>query len=213
MEGRYDLSLQLLLTSGRCLVSSEALVHWCFARGANPNAVSLDPKHTILHEAARRATLSTVAMIVEAGGDVSPTGPSAGLLGYAASTHSATHDRRSVIQHLLDHGAGIDMVSGTNIDWNHDLSGDLQVWSRMNALHRSVQYGKKDLVEFLLDRGADPEIEAWGLITGYTYINVENLARMCGHDDIVEVLMHFRGNRAQKDLGSVRSTSPTDSNT
>lgn len=187
------MSSKLSLTSQRCLVSSDNLVRWCFAHGADPNALSLDPKYTIVHEAARRASISTMAMIIAAGGDVSPTGPSAGLLGYAASTHSVSNNRIPVMQYLLDHGAGIDVVRGANIDWNGDLSGDQHLWSRMNALHQSVQYGKKDLVEFLLDRGADIDIKAWGLDTRYKETSVDDLARMCGHEDIAEMLGNLRG--------------------
>jgi ankyrin repeat protein len=131
-------------------------------------------------------------LIVGAGGDVSPKGPSAGLMGYAASTHSASNDRIPVMQYLLDHGAGIDVVRGANVDWNGDLSGDQQVWSRMNALHHAVQNGKKDLVEFLLDRGADLDTKAWGLDTRYKDTSVEDLAQMCGHKEIVKILENHR---------------------
>jgi hypothetical protein len=121
-----------------------------------------------------------MTLIVEAGGDVSPAGPSAGLLGYAASTHSASNDRIPIIQYLLDHGAGIDILRGANIDWNGDFSGDQQVWGRMNALHQAVQSGKKDLVEFL------------GLDTRYKDTCVEDLARICGHEDVLESLENYR---------------------
>jgi ankyrin repeat protein len=135
-----------------------------------------------------------MTLIVEAGGDVSPAGPSAGLLGYAASTHSASHDRIPVMQCLLDHGAGIDILRGANIDWNGDFSGDQQVWGRMNALHQSVQSGKKDLVEFLLDRGADIDLKAWGLDTRYKDTSVEDLARICGQEDVWKKLENHRKN-------------------
>jgi ankyrin repeat protein len=98
------------------------------------------------------------------------------------------------MQYLLDHGAGIDLLRGANIDWNGDVSGDQQVWGRMNALHQSVQSGKKDLVEFLLGRGADIDIKAWGLDTRYKDTSVEDLARICGHEDILESLENYRRN-------------------
>lgn len=189
---------QRLLTSPRCLVSNETLVRWCFSHGANPNAASSTPKYTILHEAARRASLATMAMLVEAGGDISPSGPSAGLLGYAASTHSASNDRGPVMQYLLDHGAGIDIVRGANIDWNDDCSGDLQVWGKMNALHHSVQFGMRDLVVFLLERGADVDVKAWGLDTKYKEVSVEELARIGGHEEIVVLLENHRADMARR---------------
>ena len=101
------------------------------------------------------------------------------------------------MQYLLDRGAGIDIVRGANIDWRNDFSGDQQLWSRMNALHQAVQYGEKDLVVFLLQRGASVDIKAWGLDTKFKDTSVEDLARMCGHDDIVEVLENHRASRAR----------------
>lgn len=102
------------------------------------------------------------------------------------------------MQYLLDHGAGIDIVRGANIDWNDDCSGDLQVWGKMNALHHSVQFGMRDLVVFLLERGADVDVKAWGLDTKYKEVGVEELARIGGHEEIVVLLESHRTDMARR---------------
>lgn len=101
------------------------------------------------------------------------------------------------MQYLLDHGAGIDIPRGANIDWSYDFSGDEQLWSKMNALHLAAQYGEKELVEFLLQRGADVNIKACCLDTKFNDISVEDLVRICGHDDIIEMLEYHRASKAR----------------
>jgi hypothetical protein len=102
-----------------------------------------------------------------------------------------------MISFLLDHGAEIDLMMGTGKSEDEGHSCHLFAWGRKNALHWAVEKGAKDLVELLLDRGADPSIKTWSLKTQMKWIYVKELAEICGHQDVKEVLEKHGG----KELG------------
>ncbi|KAF2681285.1 hypothetical protein K458DRAFT_392078 [Lentithecium fluviatile CBS 122367] len=151
----------------------------CLARGADPNAPSANTTHTILHCAAQHASVGTWARLLAAGADISPTSPSAGLVANAASVHSPTNDRIPVISYLLDHGAGIDLLTERGVT--------------TRETHTVVVF--LHLVELLLERDADGEIKTWSLTTKMKGVGVEELAEICGREEVGEILRRQRINR------------------
>jgi hypothetical protein len=175
------------LTGYSSAVQREELVQWCLVNGANPNAPSAKTHHTILHSAAQHASVTTFALLLAAGADISPTSPSADLVANAASVHSPTNNRIPMISFLLDHGAHIDLMTGTGKN-EEEHCCHLFAWGRKNALHWAVEKGAKDLVELLLKKGADTTIKMLSMKTQMKWTHIEELAEICGHEDIVEVL-------------------------
>lgn len=93
-----------------------------------------------------------------------------------------------VVRFLLGHGALVDvyLAEGTIETKNCCL---MSVMGRQNALHFATGDGRRDLVKLLIERGADrsfPARSAWRT-KGRTVFPVE-LARICGHEDLVDLL-------------------------
>lgn len=93
-----------------------------------------------------------------------------------------------VVQFLLDLGAPIDAYYAEDTT-EAENSCSAMFLGRQNALHFAIGGGKRDLVRLLVERGADTNLPTWSLMKtkGRTASPVE-LARMCGHEDIVSLL-------------------------
>jgi hypothetical protein len=166
--------------------------------------MSLQTSFTVLQSAAHTATLPSLVLLLGAGGDISPTSRSADIIAYAACSHTETNNRIHVIKYLLDQGADVDLMMGStkkrkkserDRDECDEYGCEMLAWRRKNALHWAVERGMCDLVQLLLERGADTSIKTWSLLTGMRWLGVEELAEKCGKEDVVEVLNLFMGNK------------------
>lgn len=64
------------------------------------------------------------------------------------------------------------------------------VYGKQNALHIAIGNGNRDLVELLLERGADKSLPGWSTVRSMklqTMSPVE-IARTCGYKDVSELL-------------------------
>ena len=85
-------------------------------------------------------------------------------------------------------GSPIDAYYGEGTTEAEGSCTDMVV-GRQNALHFAIGQGMRDLVKLLVERGADRNLLAWSATKtkGRTVSPIE-LARMCGHEDIVDLL-------------------------
>ncbi|KAF1957042.1 ankyrin [Byssothecium circinans] len=166
------------------------MLQWLLARGADPELASSNGRYTILHRAAQYGTIPCISILLAAAPEsIKPGSPSADVIIHAATAHTPANDRIPIIHFLLDNGAPIDMVAGCGKYEDQEMHfRDLYAWGRRTALHWAIEHGQVDLVKVLLDRGADVGRKTWSLTTNMKWISVEELAEICGHDDVREVL-------------------------
>ncbi|KAL8717920.1 MAG: hypothetical protein Q9225_004884 [Loekoesia sp. 1 TL-2023] len=152
-------------------LDSEHLVHWFLDHGADPNA-SVPGWPSPMNIAAMWYPLSTIRLLRKHGGRVR-----CGVLQSAAKTVEA--DRVEVLEYLLGEGANINEVE---YEWDHAIFK--QHWARAygTALHHAAKRGNKEIVAFLLDRGARQDIKDSRRKTPMQCA-LEN-----GHDEIVATL-------------------------
>lgn len=148
-------------------------MHWFLDHGADPNA-SVPGWPSPMNIAAMRSPLSTIKLLRKNGGRVS-----CGVLQSAAKTVEA--DRVEVLEYLVGEGANINEVE---YEWDHVIFK--QHWARAygTALHHAAKRGNKEIVVFLLDRGARQDIKDSRRKTSIQCA-LEN-----GHDEIVATLRY-----------------------
>lgn len=161
--------------------------------------MSLHTSFTVLQSAAYTATVPSLVLLLGAGGDISHTSRSADIVAYAACSHTETNNRIHVIKYLLDQGADVNAMIGSAKKRKEseceEHGCEILAWRRKNALHWAVEMGMCDLVQLLLERGADTSIKTWSLTTGMRWVGVGELAEICGKEDVVEVLNLFISNK------------------
>jgi ankyrin repeat protein len=140
--------------------------------GADPNGTS-QRDFTVLHYAAKHASLAIIQLLLEAGGNISPSSRSAGVIAHAVEAHSETSDRKPIIQYFINSGADI---NGLYVQCNGRDRSPLSLWQNQTALHVAVVRGHQPLVEFLLERGADKSIQTKTPASAFKWMSVEELA-------------------------------------
>lgn len=162
------------------------MVRWCLSLGANPHASS-PLGETIMQRAASYGSIEVLKLLTEHGCLVGERD-----LVARAALHRGSDEPEclEVARFLLDHGLPIDayFAEGT-AEENNPCSCELAFVGRQNALHLAIGFGKTGLVKLLVERGADKSLPTWSAMKtkGKTVSPVE-LARMCGHEDIVALL-------------------------
>lgn len=138
-----------------------------------------------MQRAASYAPLDVLKLLIEHGGLVRERD----LVARASFGHDNNEPVcLEVVRFLLDHGAPIDayFTEETIEAENSCLHTFL---GRQNALHFAIGCGKRDLVRLLVERGADRNLPTWSIMkTGGRTVSPVELARMCGHEDIVSLL-------------------------
>lgn len=135
------------------------------------------------------APFAMIKLLVDRGAVVAGTN----LLPHAALAYIDTPggpeilDRLEVSKYLIERGA---LLDACYIDtYKGNTSGDYLYYGRMTALHFAIIGGKRDLIELLLDSGADAGIgaqSAWK--TDWEVISSVALAQKCGFEDIASML-------------------------
>ncbi|KAH6618650.1 ankyrin repeat-containing domain protein [Boeremia exigua] len=145
------------------VVGDVNLVKWCLSLGGDPNAVSPSGM-SVLHRAACIGTIASLEALLAAGGQIQSPCHSDDIVAHAASVHDESYNRIPVIQYLLDRGADIDAYYAQRHD-PRETSG-LQLWiGTQTALHIAIERDSRDLVEFLIQKGADPSKRMWNYST------------------------------------------------
>jgi ankyrin repeat protein len=157
------------------VTSNEDIVRWYLCHGADPNARS-DCGSTPMTFAAREASLSTMKLLVEHGGQVCGTD----LIAQAAIGHSwGRKNRIEVIEWLLDLGASIDAMSASTWKSRQDFRGEsafndfmLRNLGGRTALNVANLSGDAPLAAFLIGKGANGEIQPVNqrLVEEFVYI-------------------------------------------
>ncbi|KAK5128185.1 hypothetical protein LTR08_004076 [Meristemomyces frigidus] len=131
------------------IAEDENFTLWLLSKGADPNAPAAFEDMTPLSRAVRQAPFPTIRMLFEQfGGSVT----SGQLLFYALSRD----DRLEVLAYLLDKGARINDIKYQNA---HRCYNQMQRFSLGTPLHYAAWNGDRDVVTFLLARGANPLIK------------------------------------------------------
>ena len=169
------------------------MLRWLLAHGADPTLASLNGKYTILHCAAQYATIPCLSLLLAAAPNaIMPGSPSTDVVFHATTSHSSKNNRMAIIHYLLDNGAPIDMVAGCGKYEDQEAPFiDLLAYGRKTALHWAVEHGQVDVVEALLDRGADARRKTWSLATKMKWVSIEELAMICGQHAVTEALISY----------------------
>ncbi|CAI6334744.1 unnamed protein product [Periconia digitata] len=168
-----------------CLVvEDEAAVKWCLDRGADPNGMSVHGV-TVLHCAARNASLSTLKMLLSAGGDISATSPSSGILVHAVASYPKKPDRRVIIEYLINR---VDVNALFMQPKEGSKRSHLPWAGHQTALHLAVNDGNRDLVEYLLKHGASTQLRVFGPASRHKWMSVVRLADSHGHENLRDLL-------------------------
>lgn len=151
-----------------------------------------------MQRAVSYASLDIVKLLVQHGAIIQNTNLLPHVVLAYVQTQAQTQDpvfegRLEVLRYLLNHGALINAFYADTL--NADVpSGDKIMYGQMTALHFAIAGGKKDLVQLLLERGADKGIETWSSWkTGGRTVGCVELARICGFEDIAGVLERWSG--------------------
>lgn len=156
-------NFSMMLKTRSRVTSNEKLVRWYLSHGADPN-VQCNAGSTPMTFAAREASLSTMKLLVEHGGQVKGTD----LVAQAAIGHAwGRPDRIKVIEYLLDLGCPIDVMSASTWKDPSSFTQSLGLGMGMRhlggggqtALNISQILGDSELTDFLIKRGANPDIE------------------------------------------------------
>lgn len=112
----------------------------CLSHGANPNKNLYEEHKTILAAVAELASVEMAALLVENGAHVKGSG---------AIVMAAEEGKLKMVEILLENGADIDEIGiehPTDERYREDMG---------SALHRAVNGGHRDVVRFLIEKGAD----------------------------------------------------------
>lgn len=156
-----------------------------------------------MQRAVTYAPLEATKLLVAHGATIKGTN----LLAHAACAHvqaKATsgsqtpqfEDRRETIYYLLDQGALIDAHYSATMNPNMQ-TGDGILFGTTTALHFAIAGTQVDLVQFLLERGAQIYLKGWSTWrTEGQEVNSVELARMCGFEDIAVMIEDWATARA-----------------
>ncbi|KAI0803679.1 ankyrin repeat-containing domain protein [Xylaria sp. FL0064] len=161
------------------------LVLWCLGKGADPG-LSSSSGLSIIDHAASVASLDTVKVLIERAGRVPDCAPVA----RASYSHalSSRPDRVEVARFLLDQGYSVDAFYKTHKESLGHACEDMKIGSQ-NALHFAIWSGKEDMVQLLLERGADKTLPTRSLMkTEGKILSPLELATKFGHTGIAALL-------------------------
>ncbi|RDW70514.1 ankyrin repeat domain-containing protein [Aspergillus mulundensis] len=152
-------------------VHDDDMTLWLLDHGADPNkqcSIDLTP----LSYAVERASLPTIKLLLDRGGDVSK----GQLLHHAVERQSDTVE---VLAVLLERGAPLN----SKMYENHYFSWRLYYFMGLGtALHKAAELGKVDVVRYLVGQGADIHIK------DATNRSSMDWAAMNNHQEIVKLL-------------------------
>ncbi|KAI9884118.1 MAG: hypothetical protein M1823_004089 [Watsoniomyces obsoletus] len=133
------------------IVDHEELLRWFLENGADPNLHGTK-NQCALDQAALHLKQTSVEMLLNHGADLDR---SSGLHIVAGARYIGT-EYVSMLGFLLDRGAKINQLEHQASPEYFEKVKDQQPLG--TPLHYAARRGRKDRVEFLLDRGADPNI-------------------------------------------------------
>jgi ankyrin repeat protein len=146
-----------------------------------------------MQRAVSYAQLDVIKLLVQHGAIIQDTNllPHAVLGDIEAQTQTqnpVSEGRLDVIHYVLDHGALINAFYDDTL--NADVPcGEKVMYGKMTALHFAIVGGKKHLVQLLLERGADKDVETWSAWkTRGKIVGCVELARICGFEEIADML-------------------------
>ena len=112
----------------------------CLEHGADPNKNLVDEHKSILAAVAELASVEMAALLIQYGADVKGSG---------AIVMAAEEGKLKMVELLLEKGADVDQIGiehPTDERYREDMG---------SALHRAVNGGHRDVVHFLIERGAN----------------------------------------------------------
>jgi len=176
LEHGYDINSSMDMNCPPALstaIRDKPLAEWLLSHGADPNAETGPWDMTPLSFAVHNGTFEVVRLFFEHGGSVEH-----GQLLHHAVLRD-TPDCAAMVSYLLDQGAPINETMYQNRPDNL-----VRFWYGRpgTALQRAAELGKWEVVNLLLERGADPSIR-----DNHGRLPVET-AEEFGQDEVVERL-------------------------
>jgi ankyrin repeat protein len=149
------------------LRNQHAAIRLLIERGADLNRREFPDNAAPLHFAALHGDMATIRLLVEAGADIDGNGDDhgVGVLGWATCFGDL---RQEVAGYLIAHGAKLNLWTAIALDRADALramiAGDRSLLSarmtrnqhRCTALHHAVRKNRLQIVQLLLELGADP---------------------------------------------------------
>lgn len=134
--------------SNRYVLHSETLTSWFLSHGADPNSVDIQGT-TILAWAAFSTSVPIISVLASKGARLE------GSRALYAAACSKRPEQISILGFLLDQGMDVNSLQ-LELPWT--VAQHMRPSVRGTALHAAEKFGHRHLVEFLLGRGADPEV-------------------------------------------------------
>ena len=129
------------------VLNDQDLLTWFLAHGGSPNAVGTGYR-TGLDLAGRISAPNVIEQLLQYGGTINCTNA------LHMAVRAPKSGRYQVIEYLLKAGVDINAIeyAGTErFSWHAERGVG-------TALHSAARYGRKKMVHFLLEKGADPEV-------------------------------------------------------
>ncbi|KAE8379710.1 ankyrin [Aspergillus bertholletiae] len=148
------------------------LVRYLLRQGANPNQDPKIDRFPALTVAIQKNDVEMAEMLIQHGAWVN---------GFGALGMAAKYRRFEMMDLLIEHGADVN-DNAKDLPWTSILTPQ----ERLTALHEAALEGNKDVVAYLLERGANRNLQN---VSGETPLT---LAQTNGHRDVVELLQRGR---------------------
>lgn len=172
----FDLSERNMRGDTALSVAAKAhqieIVKSLLENGADPNATGNLDGYTPLHHT--YANIDMVKVLVEHGADITRAVKGHINSEWTLLHFSACHDSKEVVEFALDHGANVNLQSGTGLTALHLLS-------------TRVTDERIEMFKMLLDHGADPEIRCGD---GQTVLE---RAAIHGANEIIRLILNYQG--------------------
>jgi hypothetical protein len=160
----------------------ESLVRWCLDHGASVDGLHIDPyiSPPLLETVASIGTVSIFTLLRSRGAQLGPRTLHCAVASASSSSLECLPTRMAMVEYLVDN-LGLDVNA-------LDTEGQLpNHWGTPLCYAARYQRGSKEVVRFLLSRGADPSIkDCWGIHDAFSF------AEFTKNSTVIEVLREWR---------------------
>ena len=138
-----------------------------------------------MHSAATSGSLQIIKTLAAHGGIIKGTD----LVAHAAMSCKFKDGLLEMIRYLLDDGVPIDAYyMGHSERWNSGSNSLYLMDGYQNALHLAISDNNRELVELLLSRAADRNLETISTKTQFIRMWPRELTSLLGYEDIAALL-------------------------
>ncbi|PSS20716.1 hypothetical protein M430DRAFT_34902 [Amorphotheca resinae ATCC 22711] len=143
----------------------ESLVRWCLDHGASVDGLHVDPyiSPPLLETVASNGTVPIFTLLHSRGAQLGPRTLHCAVASASSSSLECLPTRMAMVEYLVDN-LGLDVNA---LDTDGQLPNH---WGTPLCYAAKYQRGSKEVVRFLLSRGADPSIkDCWGIHDAFSF--------------------------------------------